>query len=256
MKVEPVHGEAALLVDGDRRLLVIADLHIGIEFEFHESGITLPSQTPSLIQRTRSLLDDLEPDVLLLLGDVKNTVDRVSRQEMEEVPRYLRALQDVEVHIVIGNHDSLLTNLLPPDVMVHDARGVVMEGVGFFHGHTYPSPEVASAEVMVLGHQHPSLAFRDDLGTRMVEPCWVRAPPHPAPFLKRYGFPPAGEVIVMPAFSEYGQGSPVNEGEEFLGPFLKGGFADMDNAEIYLLDGVHLGKLSDLRALAGRPPGA
>ena len=31
------------------------------------------------------------------------------------------------------------------DIMVHSARGAVLDGVGYFHGHTWPAPELLVA---------------------------------------------------------------------------------------------------------------
>jgi len=256
-----VPGERALLLEDGERTLVLADLHIGIEAEYREGGVTLPSQTPSLIERVRSLVGSVGPDSIVLLGDVKNTIGGVARQEVEEVPVFLKAVADMApVHIIPGNHDGSLSRTVPGWggydrlIAIRPARGVVLDGVGLFHGHTYPSPEVAACPVLVIGHQHPAVAFRDDLGTLMTEACWVRAPLREDRFRERFGGPPApgAEVIVMPAFSEYGQGSPVNGSGELLGPFLKG-IVDIDAARVFLLDGVELGALADLRSLLRGP---
>ncbi len=53
----------------------------------------------------------------------------------------------------------------------------------------------------------------------------------------------------MPAFNRLLGGVPVNVkkmSNELLGPLLKNNFIDMNNAEIYLLDGTYLGKLKNL----------
>jgi len=260
VNVEPVPDETALLIDGERKVLVMADLHVGIEAEYHEAGVTLPSQTKGLFRRVKALVEDTGADEIVLLGDIKNSIGAIAQQEAEEVPNFLKALADmVPLHIIPGNHDGSLSRLVPgwadyPELItVHKATGIVKEGVGLFHGHTYPTLEVASQKFVVMGHQHPAVAFRDGLGTRMSEVCWVRAPLAEEPFMKRYGEKPDGEAILMPAFSEYGSGSPVNEGDDLLGPFLRNGFVDLARAKVFLLDGVYLGLLEDLRLLLRAP---
>ena len=260
VNVEPVPDETALLIDGKRKVLVMADLHVGIEAEYHDAGVTLPSQTKGLFRRVKALVEDTGADEIVLLGDIKNSIGAIAQQEADEVPNFLKALADmVPLHIIPGNHDGSLSKLVPgwadyPELItVHRATGAVREGVGLFHGHTYPTQEVATQKVIVMGHQHPAVAFRDGLGTRMSEVCWVRAPLAEAPFMKRYGEKPDGEAIVMPAFSEYGSGSPVNEGDDLLGPFLRNGFVDMARAKVFLLDGVYLGLIEDLRLLLKAP---
>ena len=63
---------------------------------------------------------------------------------------------------------------------------------------------------------------------------------------ERYSVLPE-KFIVIPAFNRMLGGSPVNvEKEDLLGPLLNSKLTDIDNAQIYLLDGVNLGKRSDL----------
>jgi hypothetical protein len=49
---DPVPDAPAILVDD---VLAVADLHIGIEAELQESGVTLPSQTRKIATRLRDL---------------------------------------------------------------------------------------------------------------------------------------------------------------------------------------------------------
>jgi metallophosphoesterase superfamily enzyme len=65
---------------------------------------------------------------------------------------------------------------------------------------------------------------------------------------ERYGVKETGKlgVIIMPAFNLLLGGTPVNvkkTSDELLGPLLRNNFVDMENAELYLLDGTFLGKL-------------
>ena len=51
----------------------------------------------------------------------------------------------------------------------------------------------------------------------------------------------------MPAFNRMLGGSPVNViDEDLLGPILNSGLLDLDDARLYLLDGIDLGRRSDL----------
>jgi metallophosphoesterase superfamily enzyme len=86
--------------------------------------------------------------------------------------------------------------------------------------------------------------FRDGMGKRTTELCWFRAPfiETPNNYLER-----PEEIIIMPSFNRLLGGSPVNVAEGgFLGPIMNSGTVDIDNAQIFLLDGVHLGKRRDL----------
>ena len=52
-------------------------------------------------------------------------------------------------------------------------------------------------------------------------------------------------VIVVPAFDDSTRGASMNRSEP-LGPFLKN-MVDLEDAEVYLLDGSYLGVLGDLK---------
>lgn len=79
----------------------------------------------------------------------------------------------------------------------------------------------------------------------MTEPCWFRG------FFKpnegdRYSSIPE-RFIVIPAFNRMLGGSPVNVmDEDLLGPILNSGMLNLDDAHLFLLDGIDLGKRSDL----------
>jgi metallophosphoesterase superfamily enzyme len=59
------------------------------------------------------------------------------------------------------------------------------------------------------------------------------------------------ELFIMPAFNELCGGLPFNEyiQEDLLGPVFVSGGVELDNAEIYLLDGTRLGLIKNIRKL-------
>ncbi len=55
------------------------------------------------------------------------------------------------------------------------------------------------------------------------------------------------EFVMVPAFNRMLGGSPVNTIDgELLGPLVNSGLMNLDDAHLYLLDGLDLGKRSDL----------
>jgi metallophosphoesterase superfamily enzyme len=56
---------------------------------------------------------------------------------------------------------------------------------------------------------------------------------------------------MMPSFNDFLGGRPVNEnrGEALIGPVLRSEAINVDNSELYLLDGTYLGTLRQLRKL-------
>jgi hypothetical protein len=61
----------------------------------------------------------------------------------------------------------------------------------------------------------------------------------------------------MPSFNDFLGGRPINgdvsqkkeQNPRMIGPILRSKILDLDNAEIYLLDGTYLGTLSQLKRL-------
>jgi len=257
MKIVPVHGQPALSLNvGGERALVISDMHLGLEHELAGKGISLPSQVPKVCSRLTALLTQHRADRLVILGDVKHNVPVTTWHEWRELPElFERLVKLAKIDVVRGNHDGDLEGMVPREVTIHDPHGMVLgkrKRIGLMHGHTWPAPELLSTEMIIAGHNHPAIEFRDELGGRSIEPIWLRAKMNPkhfpkklAPFLK--GKLP--ELLVVPAFSELVGGAAVNRRmpRELIGPIFKAGAVKLDEAEAYLLDGTFLGKISGLR---------
>lgn len=239
----PVIDYPVLRLEG---MLCAGDLHIGIEAEYSDKGIHIPSQTHRMEQEILEVRGS--EDDLVLLGDIKHMVPGSSRQELAEVPRFLMRVGDAfsGVHLVKGNHDGGIEDFIPQKgVQVHRASGFRVGDVGFAHGHTWPSLEVMSSRLLVMAHTHPAVVFKDNLGRTTTEPCWLRC--GFKELNARYLELPE-ELIVVPALNRSMGGSPVNlQGRKLLGPLLQSELVDLDNAQVHLLDGIFLGKLKDLR---------
>jgi len=177
IRTRPIPNEPLLLVEGDLRVLVATDLHIGIEHQLWLGGASVPSQTNKMLEDLRHWVGEIKPDRLILLGDVKHNLPRTSFQEKSEVPSVLKSLSEVaRVELVIGNHDIGISELAPKNTEIHPAPGFVLDGVGYFHGHTWPAPDLFEAEVLVASHLHPAVRLADRLGSGPPERAWVRAP--------------------------------------------------------------------------------
>ena len=243
-ELQPIPNEPALLLK-EKKLLVVADLHIGIESELHESGLQVPSQTKVMEQRLITLLTKYKIRDIVLLGDIKHMIPSITIQERSDVRRFLRTIQTYgTLHVLPGNHDGNIDRLLDPEVQLHSSEGFVFEGIGFTHGHRWASAEVMDCEQVVIGHTHPTIMLIDRLGYRTFEPCWLRCPPLHEKLKERYPASQTQQILIMPAFNPLCGGIAVNQ-EALLGPF--GSLVDVNNAEVYLLDGCSLGLLKDLR---------
>ncbi|MDI6807279.1 MAG: metallophosphoesterase [Candidatus Aenigmarchaeota archaeon] len=230
----------------------MADLHLGIEHELYESGIIIPPQTKKFKKIIIDLIRTTQAKTLVILGDVKHEVPGMSYREMKEIPKLFKSLIGrVVVHITLGNHDSFLKKLLHKGAKIHSSSGFKIGRYGFFHGHAWPSKELMKCDYLFMGHLHPTFQLKDKFGYTIIEPVLVRSEIYHDKVRKRYKISKIGrlKVIIIPAFNRLLGGTSVNvkkASDKLLGPLLKGNFIDIDDAELYLLDGTYLGKISAL----------
>ena len=259
--VEPVVGEPAAVADADgERLLVVADYHAGYETALRAEGVELRNRGDERREHLLSLMDAAEPDRVVFLGDLGHWIGRPEWGELDELEALVAAVTErVPALLVKGNHDGEVDEAL--SIPVTDSRGVRIGDVGFVHGHTWPSADVLAADVVCVGHEHPTVRLEDAVGGRRIERAWLRGAIAGEAFAEHLDDGAAdgdaddggtgatadsidGELVVFPAFNELVGGTWVNvEGQEFLAPFLPQGMVD---GEAFLLDGTRLG---DYRAI-------
>ena len=254
---EPLVNEPALVID---KALVLADLHIGIEDELSLSGINIPSQIEQRIERVLHYLDIAKVGRVVLLGDIKHTISKISKLEREDIPHFLYSIAGhASIDIVPGNHDAGIEYLIPHDtafgIRIHPSKGYRVNDVGLMHGHTWPATELLSCSYVIMGHNHPIVRLADVLGHVSSKPVWIRARFDEQAFEEKY--PELGgfndpRVIIMPAFNELVGGVAFNEAsyDTLLGPLFANRAIKLEQAEAYLLDGTYLGTINQLRSLA------
>ena len=273
----------ALMVESGERVMLAADLHLGMEYELSRQGISIPYQWNRILDELMVLLEEHRPDRLVLLGDVKHGVPATSFSERREIPIFFKALLEAVpfIDITRGNHDANIQKYLPEEVHLHTSKGV-MFGDGFkvaaFHGHAWPNPAVMTADAIIMAHNHPTVMLNTPLGVKITRPAWVRGKSDvdrlAAAFLNQdnirlkeeeeplsifeeeYGFECGNpEIIVMPTFNDILGGLPVNSEapESLLGPLFRNKLVDMDTFDAYMLDGTFMGRVGFLRdRLEGR----
>ncbi len=130
-----------------RRLLVIADLHLGKDDVFRSAGIALPAGgSQADLVRLSTMLEHTQAARLLVLGDFIHGTAGVAR--WREAWRSFRSRHQISVEVVLGNHDRGL-----------DADGLGIEVIAealaegpfrFSHEH-----ETGHSGVCISGHVHP-----------------------------------------------------------------------------------------------------
>ena len=255
-RVEPVPGRPAAVADcGDESVLVVADYHAGIEASLRRDGLEAPSRADERRDRLLSLVVETGAERVVFLGDLGHRIGEPRGAERDELETLVADLP-VPVTLVRGNHDAGIADVV--DIDVTPAAGTRLGNVGFCHGHTWPSRDVLEADVVCVGHEHPTVRLEDEVGGSRVERVWLRGPLEGAPFAEHdeatrdetarddavHDMAVSGELVVCPAFNDYSGGTWVNvEGQEFLAPFLPAACPD---AQAYLLDGTRLGSYRGL----------
>lgn len=279
MRIRLLSPHPALLLEASQRVLMASDLHIGLEHELSKMGISLPNQAERILGSLLSLVEEHKPDRVVLLGDIKHAVPMTSFQERLEIPSFFsKLLDEVEaVDVARGNHDANLEQLLPEGVRIHPSRGFTLdEGeyrVGVLHGHAWPRPKLLTADLILMGHNHPTVQLRTPSGVRLSQRVWVRGDCNGSrlaeaylnqmglkaledsreAFRERFGLEVGDpKMIIFPAFNDLLGGLPINakSPKSLLGPLLRTGAVDIEGFEVYLLDGTYLGRVSFLRGLA------
>ena len=271
---------AAVIKKENTKVLLIADPHIGWETELQTKGIHVPSQTPKILDKLLRIIKELKISKLVILGDIKYTVVSSELGEWQDIPDFFKKLQEYvsDISIVRGNHDANIEALLPENIKLLPASGAVINNVGVFHGHKWPSPALLGCKTLVMGHLHPVVVFRDPTGCKITRQVWMRAKCESEGLakllLQKHGLKikdsvkdalkrhfkvelKAKELYIMPSFNDFLGGRPINESyslkkagaETLIGPVLRSEVVAVNEAELYLLDGTYLGTLNQLRCL-------
>ena len=274
----PVVPYPALLFMGSHeKTLIIGDLHIGWEASLAEQGLHIPSQAPKFLERLKTIIRETDSTHLIILGDVKHATTKVELMEWHDVPAFFEALFEIakEIDVIPGNHDGNLEALVPRGVHIHQISGLAIDNeVGIIHGHAWPKPEILGCKTIVVGHLHPMIALTDAIGFSTIYQVWLKANSDgeilAKGLLKHLGVKLEGSVratmkerfnvdlanphfIFLPPFNNLLSGQIMNKvpenspiSDSHTGPLLKSSGIQIRNADVYLIDGIYLGKLDVL----------
>ena len=205
LSIRPIHSKAALLIDEQtkrRRYLAISDLHIGFESQMSTRGINIDQQT--FFDEIRKELADLinfnKIDAVILLGDLKNSIQTINKYEWQIIPQFFKFLSEVtDIYLVPGNHDSNIRFLMPENVNIMGSKGMILDDTLFIHGHTMPTVAKASIKRIVMGHIHPVFLRHNSVinGQRV----WIYLK-----LIKKAIFPATQgdlDIVIVPAFNRY-----------------------------------------------------
>ncbi|MFH1750340.1 MAG: metallophosphoesterase [Candidatus Micrarchaeota archaeon] len=201
-------------------LLAISDLQLGHEAVLHNKGMDVPiNQFGMIIERLVSMLMQTRAGRLLINGDIKHEFKRAMQQEWDEVLELLKfiKLRKIDLILVRGNHDNYIAKILRnQNLKLHDYY--FEKGILFVHGHKKLEeygkiPEFKTYSALVIGHVHPAVSIRDEIGV-----------PHKYNCLLKGEFD-GKELLVLPSISPLASGTDMvsrNYSPENTSPILSG----------------------------------
>ena len=255
-----IPGQPALLVEKPVRSLIVADVHLGFEAELAEKGIRVPSQTWRLERSLIKLCEEVDAERLIFLGDLKHMIPLSSWIEWREMPEAIRRVRELGVELILvpGNHDGDVDRILEDLVSYQPSRGMLIGGrrrVYLLHGHAWPDERALEADVIVMGHLHPVVSLKTDIGSVISRRAWLYARGDKGMLAEKLGISTRRrggiDLIVMPAFNPIVSGLSVNslQPREKLWPLVRSGAFNLDQAEAITLEGERLGYIGYLRRL-------
>jgi putative SbcD/Mre11-related phosphoesterase len=213
----------------DTQVLVLADLHIGIEEALVKQGVLVPKfHFKDLVGRVEKIFAALAKNkkkvkVVVINGDLKHEFGRISDEEWRNTLKIIDYLSR-------GNHDTILGPIA-------DKRKVLLVD-SFLDGdkmiiHGDKLVDIPnSVKTVIIGHDHPAVGLDEDL-RREVYKCFL------------VGKHQRKNLIVMPSLNPLMEGTDVKD-EKLLSPFLQ---KDLGSFDVYIVaDKVYgFGKLKKLK---------
>lgn len=235
MSISFVNAAPALIVEKER-VVVAGDLHIGMETKFDESKIAFPKATAKMAQELLGICKNNGSEKVVLLGDVKDRLANVTRQEMLMLKEFFDILGAVDVRIVRGNHDANLESILSDmGLKIDISKEVLLEDVALMHGNALPSADAVMKKYLVCGHGHIAAHLNGvDSKAWLIAPIGSGMQEHYKAYNKEI------KLVAAPAFNRLIIGSRMGyETEEHL-PLLNNRLFDFAKAKAYDLYGNQL----------------
>jgi len=218
----------------DISAVAVSDLHLGYEVYMESEGLFLPRMQLNMeISRIQAILDEYAPEIFIINGDLKQEFSRNTPQEWIEIKHLFSLLTErMRVVVVRGNHDNYILNIASL-FQIPVVQSCTMDRILFAHGDVLI--EGSKARWTIIGHEHPAIRIRDEIGAQTKYPAFISF--HDG-------------LLVLPAFSPFAAGTDVaTDWSGMLSPYLtarKG-----DEAMIFAVCNgkvKRLGQLSSIRA--------
>ena len=180
--------------------LVVADLHLGYEGVMAKKGTLLPKV--NLKKITEMITDAVKRTgaaTIIVDGDIKNEFSTVDEEEFNELFDFINFAKERKVSLILikGNHDNFVERYKEPFKLTVARQELKIGKYLFFHGEELPN-ELKGTEMLVMGHEHPSIGVYNAIGTKEKIRCFL------------YGAYKGVPLLVLPAMNYYAAGTDIN----------------------------------------------
>lgn len=158
--------------------LLIADVHLGKAMHFRKHGLGVPQAIAEAeLQRLNDLLEAHPTRKLIILGDLFHSAPNA---EWDMFLQWLENHPELEVLVVLGNHDAHLKKPLHPRMQI--AAQWALNGIQLQH-----QPEETEDVAIICGHIHPAYRLKGRGKQSLTLPCF---------FISRH-------TLILPAFGRF-----------------------------------------------------
>jgi metallophosphoesterase superfamily enzyme len=235
-----VRGTPALFISRGS-ILVIGDMHIGIEGRYAQAGIRFNGSSRRMSGLIVDMASALGARHIVFLGDVKDSIMYPPAPELKELEAFFRAVCDTgaQVHIAKGNHDGHIGELLDAMNLIQISIGseVMVSRYAFMHGNAMPSGSVMQSDAVFAAHGH--FAF-SRLGR--MEKVFADLPVTKSAAEEHYGqIRKSIRLFLLPAFNSLIGGSAIGMETARRLPMLRRRIFNLPKAALFGTRGRKLG---------------
>ena len=215
-----------------KKVLVISDVHLGIEGEMQHKGVLVPKyHFKELMKRFEYIFSRVSPELIIITGDLKHEFGRISEQEWRELLRFFDFLSKHSKKIILlkGNHDPFLGPIAKKRNL-EVVKEYKINDVLFVHGDY--EPELKNTKTIIMGHEHPAITLREKTKVEKFK-CFLK------------GKYKNKDLIVLPSLNLLIEGTDVLQ-KHFISPILN----KSKNIEVFVVEKNEVyafGKLDKLK---------
>ncbi len=223
--------------------LAIADMHLGYEALMAKNGIFAPKvNLKKIIEMLSKAVEITKASSIVVDGDIKNEFSTVEPEEFNELYDFINFAKSIKVdlYLIKGNHDNFVERYKEPFKLKVARQQLQLGRYLFFHGEEMPDLNGKDIDMLIMGHEHPSIGITDDMGRREKLRCFL------------YGRYKKSKLLVLPAIGYFASGSDIlaESPESMLSPIFK--HIDVDSMHAIAIgygSTIDFGAVGKLRSL-------